>query len=105
MTDAPARNAPREPAASDDEIASIRAVLFRDLASIPAFARANGKCERTVHNWVRRGLPIEYRGQTPYVVVSKAPAFLNRLGQGAMIGAPDIPPRRRGRPRKNPAAS
>jgi hypothetical protein len=84
----------------DAEIASIRAVLFKGLASIPAFAKANGKCNRTVHNWVRAGLPVVYRGQTPYVDVAKAGDFLNRLGQRELAKEPGIPPRRRGRPRK-----
>ena len=54
----------------------IRAKLFEDLASIEAYAEATDKSPRTVQRMIAMGLPIVKVGNTPYIVLSKAPAFI-----------------------------
>jgi hypothetical protein len=75
---------------------SIRTAVFADLASVPAFAAAVEKSERTIGRLISQGLPIVRVGATPYVVVSKAAQFI-------MATAPDRNVRPRGRPVKRAA--
>ena len=64
----------------------LKTEIFDDLASIPDFAAAIDRSERTVR---RLNLPVRYIGRTPYIIVSKARAkIMGETGEPA-----------RGRPR------
>jgi hypothetical protein len=71
---------------------AIRERLMEDLAPVALFAEAAGKCERTIYSYIVQGMPAEYIGRTPYVVVSRAIPWLRNRRQR------DLEPRRKGRP-------
>jgi hypothetical protein len=80
------------------EVATIRAKLMEDLASVDAVAEAVEKSPRTIARMIARGeLPTVTIGRTPYVVISRARELL--------MAAPKVrhAPVRRGRPARNAA--
>ncbi len=63
--------------APSNDVASIRAKLMEDLASVDAVAAAVEKSPRTIARMIARGeLPSVMIGRTPYVVVSRARELL-----------------------------
>ncbi len=79
-------------------VADIRARAMQGLASIPCFAEAIGKSVRTTYFYISQGMPIEYIGRTPMVVVEPAIRWL----RGRPSGRRKNPaPRPVGRPRKS----
>jgi hypothetical protein len=79
-------------------VQEIRTALMQGLASVPEFALATGRCERTIWTYLGQGMPVEYVGRTPFVVITPAIEWLRRR----KIRPPA--PRGRGRPAKARAA-
>jgi hypothetical protein len=78
-------------------VAELRAKMLEGRASIPTFALAIDKTERTVRTYVAQGMPCDSIGQTPYVIAEPAIRWLrNRRHRNQE-------PRPRGRPRKSNA--
>jgi hypothetical protein len=79
-----------------DDVATVRAALMADLASVEVTARALDRSPRTIQRFISQGkLPCVTIGRTPYVVVSQARDVL--LAAAKPIGHAPV---RRGRPRK-----
>ena len=76
------------------QIDSLRAQLLDGLASVPTFSAAIGRSERTVYNWIERGLPTFHIGRTPYIPIVEARAWLLKPS------SKNSPARAPGRPRK-----
>jgi len=77
--------------------AAIRAALLDGRAPLTEFAKGINKSDRTVSGYVAQGMPVEYVGKTPYVVIEPAIAWLRNQRKR------DLSPRGRGRPRKSAA--
>ena len=82
--------------AASAAVRAIRAKMLDGRAEIPIFAKAIRKSSRQVQNYVARGMPVEYIGRTPLVVVDHALDWLLSQKQRT-----DQRPRGRGRPRKD----
>jgi hypothetical protein len=80
------------------DVECLRAKLLDDLASIEAFAEAINRKPRSVQRMINDGLPTTYVGKTPYIIISKARAFL------LSKETPRHEPPRRGRPAGRRAA-
>ncbi len=81
------------------DVASVRATLLQDLATIEVTAQALGKSPRTVQRMIaQKKLPVITIGRKPYVVLSGA---RDALMSSARIGH-DLP--KRGRPAGRKAA-
>jgi hypothetical protein len=80
--------------------AVVRAKLMEGRSSLPDFAAGIGKSEQAVRIYARQGMPIERVGQTPYVPIEPALAWLR--DRGKRNASP--PPRRPGRPSRNATA-
>lgn len=78
------------PSAAD----AIRAKMMEGRARISDFAAAVGVSGRTIFSWISQGLPTEYIGRTPYVVVDPGLEWLRSRRKR------QVEPRGRGRPRK-----
>jgi hypothetical protein len=83
-----------EPNASP-AVQAIRDELMKDLASVPNFAQASHKSERTIFSYIAQGMPVEYIGRTPFVVIRPAIEWLRKRKVSRLEA-----PRGRGRPRK-----
>jgi hypothetical protein len=81
--------------ASSPQVRGIRDQLMAGRASVPIFAEGIGKSDRTVWSYIAQGMPVEYIGRTPVVVVTPAIAWLRNRKTRGVQG-----PRPRGRPRK-----
>ena len=80
-----------------EAVAAVRAKLMEGLATVPVFAEASGRVDRTVYLWIAQGMPVTYIGRSPFVVVDPALEWLRnrkRRRKGEARG--------RGRPRKAP---
>ena len=75
-------------------VAAIRAKLMEGIAPVDLFATAVGRTPRTVFNWIAQGMPVEYIGQTAYVVIEPARDWLRSRKKRRSA------PRGRGRPKK-----
>ena len=75
-------------------VEAIRARMLEGLAEVEPFAEAIGKTPRTVYSYISMGMPTEYIGRTPYVVIGPAREWLRTRRQR------QTEPRGRGRPRK-----
>lgn len=75
--------------------AAIRAVLMDGRATFHDFAAGIGKSEQTIRLYAKRGLPVEYIGRIPMVLIAPAIEWLRNQRQPI-----DTQPRRPGRPRK-----
>ena len=78
-----------------DNIKTLRQKVFANMVSVEEYALALGKCERTVWNYIRLGLPVTYIGTHAYVVLSKATEYW------AARTRERLEPRQAGRPRKH----
>jgi hypothetical protein len=76
-------------------VASLRAKLMEGIASVPIFAEASDKTERTIFSWIAEGMPVTYIGRTPFVVVDPALEWLRNRKHRRKGEA-----RGRGRPKK-----
>ena len=80
---------------SDDAAAvAIRAKMLEGRAHVQVFAKAIDKTERTVFSYIAAGMPTEYIGRTPCIVVDPALEWLRSRRRR------QTDPRGRGRPRK-----
>ena len=82
------------PEQNDSAVAAIRAKMLDGRAYVPVFAKAIDKTERTVFSYIAAGMPTEYIGRTPCVVVDPALEWLRSRRQR------QTEPRGRGRPRR-----
>lgn len=81
---------------ADPAVTDIRDRLYKGRAALAVFAEAMGCSERTISSYIQQGLPVEYIGRKPLIVIEQAVEWLrNRRRKDAMP-----PPRGRGRPRK-----
>jgi hypothetical protein len=79
-------------------VQEIRTALMQGLASVPEFALATGRCERTIWSYIAQGMPVEYVGRTPFPVITPAIAWLRKRRAPRRQE-----PRGRGRPKANAA--
>jgi hypothetical protein len=75
-------------------VEAIRAKLLDGLAEVDPFAEAIGKTPRTIYSYIALGMPTEYIGRTPYVVIEPAREWLRSRRRRF------LEPRGRGRPKK-----
>lgn len=75
-------------------VAQIREKLMDGRSPIASFAEAIEKGPRTVASYIAQGMPVEYIGRTPYVLVDEALEWLRSRRKRS------VEPRRRGRPRR-----
>jgi hypothetical protein len=80
--------------AEQNAVEAIRAKMLGGRAHVPVFAKAIERTERTVYSYIAAGMPTEYIGRTPYVVVDPALEWLRSRRRR------QTEPRGRGRPRK-----
>jgi hypothetical protein len=77
-----------------DAVATVRATLMADLATVEVTAKALDRSPRTIQRFIAQGrLPFVTIGRTPYVVVSQARETL--LAASKPVGHAPV---RRGRP-------
>jgi hypothetical protein len=77
---------------TQDEAATVRAILLDGACPIEPFAKGAGKSERTIYEWIKAGLPVTYVGRSVYVLVEPARDWIrSRRIRGQQ-------PRRPGRP-------
>lgn len=76
------------------DAATIRAKMMAGRAHIPVFAEGIDVSGRTVFAYIAQGMPVEYVGRTPYVLIDPALEWLRSRRQR------QTDPRGRGRPRK-----
>lgn len=76
------------------EVAAIRGDVMEGFATVKDFAAGIKKCERAVWGYLTAGMPVEYIGRTPYVVVKPAIEWLRANGRRRR----NTEPRRVGRP-------
>ena len=81
------------------EAKAIREKLLDGLGEVDYVAEAFDRSPRCVNGWIAKGLPVQYIGRKPYVILNEVKPFLHSLGAKAARNA-DVRPRRRGRPRK-----
>jgi len=67
--------------------------------SVPDFATGIDKSERTVFGYIAEGMPTDYIGNTPYPRIPEALEWLTKRR------SQQLPPPRRGRPRKRQGSS
>ncbi len=76
------------------EVVAIRAHMLDGLAPVHVFGAAVKKSDRTIYDWIAKGMPTIYVGRTPYINIAEAKAWLLRPGTRGSA------PRKAGRPRK-----
>ena len=75
-----------------DVAKAIRDKLLEGRAEVAPFAAATGKSERTIHSYIRAGMPTDWLGRKPLAIVEPAIEWLrNRKKRGPHV-------RDRGRP-------
>jgi hypothetical protein len=96
MSETAAIEAPARVANMSPEVEAIRAKLMEGVTSVPNFAVAVDRTERTVFTWIADGLPVIYIGRTPFVQIEPGRDWLR--SRRRRRAQPDVP--KRGRPRK-----
>jgi hypothetical protein len=76
-------------------VEAVRTELMDGRAGVQDFAQGINKSPRSVWAYIAQGMPVEYIGRTPFVVVKPAIEWLRKRKVSRLAA-----PRGRGRPRK-----
>lgn len=84
------------PMADNDEpsVAAVRSRLLEGLTTVASFAAALNRSERTIYDWMAKGMPTVYVGRTPFIPIMDARSWLLKPSTR------NSPPLKVGRPRK-----
>lgn len=61
---------------TESDVAAVRRTILEGLATVPVFAKAIGRSNRTVFTYINEGLPVVHFGRTPFIDVAAGREWL-----------------------------